>query len=142
MANHDTRRVLIADPDPQARTRLRNVVERAAEDAKLKVVIDQASDGTTAMASWSERKPDLVVCEVLLPGVSGLALMRRMSAEQGSLPPVVLVTELTREADRYWGLRNGAHAYVRKPYDDTGLAKRLRKALEDGAEAEPERLGP
>ncbi len=142
MPTADTRRVLVADPDPEARARLCRIVEQAAKDASLEVVIDQASDGTTAMASWSERRPDLVVCEVLLPGVSGLALMRRMSAEQGSLPPVVLVTELTRESDRYWGLRNGAHAYVRKPYDDAGLAKRLHKALVDGAAAKPERLGP
>ena len=142
MPTDDSRRVLVADADPSARARLCRIVEQAAKDASLKVVIDQAADGTTAMASWSERRPDLVVCEVLLPGVSGLALMRRMSAEQGSLPPVVLVTELTRESDRYWGLRNGAHAYVRKPYDDEGLAKRLRKALVDGAKAEPERLGP
>jgi CheY-like chemotaxis protein len=136
------RRVLVAEPDAEERARLCRIVRAAAHAGELQVTIDEVTDGTTAMATWSEHKPDLVVCEVLLSGVSGLALLRRMAAEHGKLPPVVLVTGLTRESDRYWGLRNGAHAYVRKPYDDDALTKRLQTALVDGPGAKPERLGP
>jgi twitching motility two-component system response regulator PilH len=142
MADRPQRRVLIAEPDPDQRARLTELVRKAAAEGAVETTIAEASDGSTAMASWSEHPPDLVVAEVLLPGISGLALMRRMSAEQGTLPPVVLVTELTRESDRYWGLRNGAHAYVRKPYDDDTLVRRLRSALVKGRDAEPERSFP
>lgn len=140
MAGDTRRRALVADPDKDARQHLVALLQRAGEEASVAVTIDEAADGTTAMAMWSEHRPDLVVCEVLLEGVSGLALLRRMLAEHGKLPPVVLVTSLARESDRYWGLRNGAHAYVRKPFDDAQLVKRLTTLLVEGAAAPAERV--
>jgi twitching motility two-component system response regulator PilH len=128
-------RVLVAEPDPDERARLCAVVRRAAADVRREVVVDEAPDGTTAMAMWSDHTPRLVVCEVLLPGISGLALLRRMKADRPSMPPVVFVTRMARESDRYWGLRNGAHAYLPKPYDDEQLLARVRDALEKGADA-------
>src|SRR5690606_24334746 len=106
---------------------------RAAEALGREVVVDQAADGTTAMAMWTEHPPRLVVCEVLLDGLSGLALLRRMKADRPSLPPVIFVTGMARESDKYWGLRNGAHAYLAKPYDDDLLSGRVRDALDKGA---------
>jgi DNA-binding response OmpR family regulator len=111
------------------------VVQRAATALGREVVVDQAADGTTALALWSDHTPRLVVCEVLLPGLSGLALLRRMKAERTTMPPVVFVTRMARDSDRYWGLRNGAHAYLPKPYDDEQLLGRVRDALEKGADA-------
>jgi DNA-binding response OmpR family regulator len=128
-------RVLVAEPDADERARLVAVVRRAATDVGREVVVDEASDGTTAMALWSDHPPRLVVCEVLLPGLSGLALLRRMKTDRGTMPPVVFVTRMTRESDRYWGLRNGAHAYLPKPYDDEQLLARVRDVLDKGAEA-------
>lgn len=140
MADETRRRALVAEPDREARLHLVALAKQAAEAASVKLTIDEAADGTTAMAMWSEHRPDLVICEVLLEGVSGLALLRRMQAEHGTLPPVVLVTSLGRESDRYWGLRNGAHAYVRKPYDDEQLVRRIRTLLVEGSAAPAERV--
>jgi DNA-binding response OmpR family regulator len=128
-------RVLVAEPDPEERARLVAVVQQVAAELGREVVVDQASDGTSAMAQWTERSPRLVIGEVLLPGLSGLALLRRMKAERTALPPMIFVTRMTRESDRYWGLRNGAHAYLSKPYDDDQLRRRVRDALEKGADA-------
>jgi DNA-binding response OmpR family regulator len=128
-------RVLVAEPDADERARLVAVVRRAATDLEREIVVDEASDGTTAMAMWSDHPPRLVVCEVLLPGLSGLALLRRMKADRGAMPPVVFVTRMARESDRYWGLRNGAHAYLPKPYDDEQLLARVRDVLDKGANA-------
>jgi DNA-binding response OmpR family regulator len=133
-------RVLVAEPDLEERARLCAVVQRAATALGREVVLDQASDGTTAMAMWSEHLPRLVVCEVLLPGISGLALLRRMKAERAAMPPVVFVTRMARDSDRYWGLRNGAHAYLPKPYDDEQLLGRVREALDKGADAARQQL--
>lgn len=140
MADPTRRRVLVAEPDKEARLHLVGLVKRAAEESTVTLTIDEAADGTTAMAKWSEHRPDLVISEVLLEGVSGLALLRRMLAEHGKLPPVVLVTSLTRESDRYWGLRNGAHAYVRKPFDDELLVRRFGTLLVEGAAAPADRV--
>lgn len=128
-------RVLVAEPDAEERARLLTVVQQAAAAAGREVVVDQAADGTTAMAMWTEHAPRLVVCEVLLPGLSGLALLRRMKAERTALPPVIFVTRMARDSDRYWGLRNGAHAYLAKPYDDEQLRGRVRDALDKGINA-------
>lgn len=124
-------RLLVVDPDPAERTRVIKVVEALVTEIGLSLSVVEAADGTTALASWDETRPDLVVCEVLLEGVSGLSLLRRKHAE-GALPPVVLLTRLDRESDRYWGLRNGAKAYVTKPWDDAQLQRRLKSALEVG----------
>ena len=140
MDSDTRRRVLVADPDREARVHLVELLRRAAKERGVELTVDEAADGTTAMAMWSEHRPDLVICEVLLEGVSGLALLRRMLAEQRTLPPVVLVTSLTRESDRYWGLRNGAHAYVRKPFDDEQLQRRIETLLVDGAAAPADRV--
>jgi twitching motility two-component system response regulator PilH len=137
-------RVLVADPDADCRKRVAGAVEAAAQELDILVKVDQAADGTTALALWGDHKPDLVVCEVLLEGISGLELLRRVR-EQGAkpsqpdgVPQFVLVTTLARDVDRYWGLRNGAHAYVPKPFDDGNLRARLRKLLESGPAATPE----
>ncbi|MEM6992241.1 MAG: response regulator [Myxococcota bacterium] len=121
-------RLLVIDPDPSERTRVISVVGQLAGEMGLPLTVVEAADGTTALASWEENAPDLVVSEVLLEGVSGLSLLRRKKAD-APLPPVVLLTRLDRESDRYWGLRNGAKAYVTKPWDDAQLARRLKSAL-------------
>lgn len=123
----------MAEPDPTTRGRLVELVRKAAAALGREVVVDQAADGTTAMAMWTEHPPRLVVCEVLLEGLSGLALLRRMRGDRPTLPPVIFVTQMAREADKYWGLRNGAHAYVAKPYDDEQLRGRVQEALDKGA---------
>lgn len=122
-------RLLVVDPDAAERRRVIEVVERLVSDLGLSLAVVEAADGTTALASWNETAPDLVVSEVVLEGVSGLSLLRRKKSE-GPLPPVILLTRLDRESDRYWGLRNGAKAYVTKPWDDGQLQRRLKSALD------------
>ena len=140
MSSSTSERVLIADPDAEERARLVEVVGEAAKAARRSVVIDQAADGTTAMAMWSEHAPRLVVCEILLAGISGLALLRRMKSERATIPPVIFVTRMSRESDRYWGLRTGAHAYLTKPYDDEILRNRIADALLKGPDAERQQV--
>ena len=132
-------KVLVADPEAGPRKRVVELVASTAEKEGLDVTTREASDATTAMAAWSEARPDVVVTEVLLPGMSGLAMLRRMKTELEALPAVVLVTSLARESDRYWGLRNGAIAYVTKPYEDAELERRLVEAFEPGAASKERR---
>lgn len=132
-------RVLIADPDPNERQRLIRIVRAAAEATGHAVETVEAADGPAALSRWNEKTPRLVICEVLLQGVSGLALLRRMNAERQGHVPVILVTSMARQSDRYWGLRNGAHAYVPKPYDEPVLQTRIEQLLQHGAEATRQR---
>jgi DNA-binding response OmpR family regulator len=134
-----TIRVLVADPDADIRRRVSKVVRTVADAADLEVAIDQASDGTTALAALADHRPRLVIAEILLGGISGLSLMRRIRSEHGDATAVVLLTALSSDSDRYWGLRNGAHAYVTKPFDDARFAERIRPLVVDGPKAKPER---
>ncbi|MBK8236730.1 MAG: response regulator transcription factor [Deltaproteobacteria bacterium] len=142
--------VVIADPDPDTRTRMAACVRAVAGAQGLVVTIAEAKDGTTALALMGERRPRLLLCEALLEGISGFALLRRVHAEWGAadsgntrasvtlgrrLPPpagtcaVVFVSSMSRDADRYWGLRQGAFAYLGKPFTDDALEAAIRKAL-------------
>lgn len=132
-------RVLIADPDAELRRRVAKVVREVADASGIDVAIDQASDGMMALAAMADHRPRLLISEVLLPALSGLALLRRTRADHGDATAVVLVTTMSRDTDRYWGLRNGAHAYVTKPFEDDHLRQRIRPLLLEGPSARPER---
>ncbi len=118
----ETLHVVIADPDAALRTELVGIVGAVAAETGLDVAVHEASNGTSALAACSDHRPRLLITETLLEGLSGLALLRRLSSEASSRTAVILVTDMARETDRYWGLRNGAIAYLAKPVGDGACA--------------------
>lgn len=139
----EVRHVVIADPDPRERARIADLLRSPAEELGLVVQVQPASDGQVALALIEQYRPVLVLAEILLEGISGLSILRRLksSLPPEQVPPFVFVTTMSRESDRYWGLRNGAHGYVMKPYDDDLLQTRIRDVLRAGGELAPEKLG-
>ena len=104
------------------------------------ITLYTAVDGREALTLIELHRPALVLAEVLLEGGSGLALLRRLRRLRGAAaPPFIFVTTMARESDRYWGLRNGAHGYVMKPYEDEVLQAKIREVLVGGQDAQPER---
>ena len=102
--------------------------------------IIQAGDGETARSIFERETPALVVLDVMLPGIDGLALMRWI--RERSSVPVILLTARGDESDRIVGLELGADDYVTKPFSPRELAARVRTVLRRAPEAgtEPERL--
>lgn len=136
--------VVIAEPDARERARLATLLAGSALELELQLQTHEATDGPTALALIEQVRPSLVLAEVLLEGLSGLALLRRLkgTAAPGQVPPFVFVTTMARESDRYWALRNGAHAYVMKPYDDDLLQSRIREVFRPSSgDLIPEKLG-
>lgn len=130
------RHVLVADPETRERARMVALVQALAPELG-RIVVHTAADGSAALALIEQHRPELVITEVLLEGISGLALLRRVRRNHGeSVPAFVFVTTMVRESDRYWGLRNGAHGYVMKPYEDDLLQARIREVLIGGDGAE------
>jgi DNA-binding response OmpR family regulator len=84
-------------------------------------------DGARALARLDEASFDLLVLDVMLPGVSGLELCKRVRAERGT--PVVLLTARTTEDDRVTGFELGADDYVCKPFSPRELAARVNALL-------------
>src|SRR5882757_740520 len=99
--------------------------------------IIQAGDGETARSFFERETPALVVLDVMLPGIDGLALMRWI--RERSNVPVILLTARGDESDRIVGLELGADDYVTKPFSPRELAARVRTVLRRAPEP---RTGP
>lgn len=87
-----------------------------------------ASDGPTALAAVAEQLPDLVLLDIMLPGMDGLEVCRRIRM-QHPLLYVIMLTARTSEIDRVVGLEVGADDYVTKPFSLEELVARIRSAL-------------
>lgn len=86
-----------------------------------------ASDGLEALRQFIERRPDLVVMDLLLPTMSGIEVCRRMRAI--APVPIIIVSALNSEADIVHGLEFGAEDYIAKPYRLRELVARIRSVL-------------
>ncbi len=113
--------VLVVDDD----TVVRDVVSRYLERDGVKVV--QAGTGDQARQLLERARPDLVVLDVMIPGVNGLDLCRWIR-DRGQAA-VILLTARTEEADRIVGLELGADDYVTKPFSPRELAARVKAVL-------------
>jgi twitching motility two-component system response regulator PilH len=119
--------ILIADDSPSAVLVLRRILEPLGHR------IVAAGDGESAARAVVDGgvRPDLVILDVVMPQPNGFELCRRLKADPTtSSIPVFLVTSLSREPDRWWGLRQGADEFFRKPIDAAVLVERVRAALE------------
>ena len=97
----------------------------------------EASDGESALQAVAEHKPDLVCLDVMMPGLDGVDVCRRLRSqpEHAGLP-ILLLTALHRSEDTARGLEAGANDFLSKPFDESELSARLRsllrtKALQD-----------
>jgi two-component system, OmpR family, response regulator ResD len=89
-----------------------------------------AADGPTALALAQEWRPDLVVLDLMLPGIDGLEVCRRLrKAWDDQAPPVIMLTALGEENDRILGLETGADDYVTKPFSPRELTLRVQAVL-------------
>jgi DNA-binding response OmpR family regulator len=88
-----------------------------------------AQDGREALLAIHAKLPDLVVLDVMLPGLDGLEIMRRLRADPSSDVPVILLTARSQEVDRIYGLELGADDYVTKPFSPAELVSRVKAVL-------------
>jgi DNA-binding response OmpR family regulator len=122
-------RVLVVDDDPT----VREVVASYLRDAGH--TVSEAADGETALALSARERPNLVVLDVMLPGLDGLEVCRRLRAT--SDVPIIMLTALGEEADRVLGLELGADDYVTKPFSPRELSLRVSSVLRRATEAAP-----
>ncbi|RRR80487.1 response regulator transcription factor [Streptomyces sp. RP5T] len=115
------RRVLVVDDDPTVAEVVSGYLDRAG------YLVDRAADGPDALARAAAHRPDLVVLDLMLPGMDGLEVCRRM---RGSGPvPVIMLTARGDEDDRILGLEVGADDYVTKPFSPRELVLRVESVL-------------
>ncbi|MDR7406272.1 MAG: response regulator transcription factor [Armatimonadota bacterium] len=117
-------RVLVVDDDEAILSLLGSYLAREGFE------VQTAGDGEAALAAARTSRPDVVVLDVLLPGLDGLEVLRRLRAE--GEPYVILLTAKAEEADRVVGLELGADDYVTKPFSPRELVARIRAVLRRG----------
>lgn len=127
--------VLIVDDEPTIVEVVGRYMERAGYETH------GAGDGAEALRLAALHRPDLVVLDVMLPGIDGIEVMRRLHEGPGDRTAVILLTARGEESDRLVGLRHGADDYVVKPFSPAELVARVDAVLRRVSpppEAEPE----
>ncbi|GAA3283214.1 response regulator transcription factor [Dactylosporangium matsuzakiense] len=114
--------MLVVDDDPTVSDVVRRYLERADFGVRL------AGDGVTALEEYRRDRPDLVVLDLMLPGIDGLEVCRRLRAQDPGLP-VIMLTALGEESDRVLGLELGADDYITKPFSPRELVLRVQSVL-------------
>jgi len=125
--------VLVADDDRAVREALERALQLNGFDVAL------AADGNEALAATSERTPDALVLDVMMPGYDGLDVTRRLRRE-GNRVPILLLTARDAVGDRVDGLDAGADDYLPKPFALEELLARLRALLRRADQAPAELL--
>ena len=118
-------RVLVVDDEPTVREVVAGYLRRDGH------IVSEAADGPTALALLESESPDLVVLDMMLPGINGLDILRRIR-QMGDMP-VIMLTARAEESDRVAGLELGADDYVVKPFSPRELAARVNGVLRRAA---------
>ncbi|MGZ4218510.1 MAG: response regulator [Solirubrobacteraceae bacterium] len=139
MDDHSRGSVLVVDDEPTIAEVVARYLERAGYRTRV------AGDGVEAIAAAAELRPDLVVLDLMLPGLDGLEVMRRLREQDRDRIAVILLTAKGEESDRVVGLRLGADDYVVKPFSPAELVARvdavLRRFDNSPAHEEPMEIG-
>ena len=101
------------------------------------------TSGEEALEEVGEKEPDLILLDLMLPGIDGLEVCRRLKSDsQRSHVPIVMLTAKSEEADVVSGLELGADDYVTKPFSPRILVARVRAVLRRRAKEEPSEASP
>jgi DNA-binding response OmpR family regulator len=121
-------RVLVVDDDPT----VREVVVSYLRAAKHEV--SEAADGEGALVAMRDVAADLIVLDLMLPGIDGLEVCRRL--RKSNDVPIIMLTALGSETDRVVGLEVGADDYLTKPFSPRELVLRVESVLRRAGEAD------
>jgi DNA-binding response OmpR family regulator len=113
--------ILVVDDEARIVKLVRDYMLRAGFD------VIEARDGEMALTLARTEQPDLIVLDLMLPGMDGLDICRRLRQESGV--PIIMLTARVEEADRIVGLELGADDYVTKPFSPGELVARVRATL-------------
>jgi twitching motility two-component system response regulator PilH len=119
--------VLIVDDSPT----LREVISQVLQSIGLAVV--EAANGMEAQAKIEADAPDLVITDLIMPQMNGYDLCRWLKHDPNTKSiPVLICSTKDQEFDRYWGLKQGADAYITKPFQPPELVQTVKRLLRGG----------
>ena len=115
-------RILIVDDSPSQLLGIQRIVEKLGHESLT------AEDGAAGVEVAKRELPDMVLMDVVMPNLNGFQATRTLSREATTKHiPVILVTTKDQDTDRMWGLRQGAKAYLTKPFSEDELAEVIER---------------
>jgi two-component system phosphate regulon response regulator PhoB len=116
--------VLVVDDEPA----IREMIRFALEQAGMSVI--SASDAHDALLSISERRPDIILLDWMMPGISGIEMTRRLRKDSYTEDiPIIMLTAKVTEDDKVTGLEAGTDDYIIKPFSPRELIARIRAVM-------------
>ncbi len=106
----------------------REIISKYLQESGLN--ISTAYSGEEALQTISQSKPDLIVLDVVLPGLSGFEICRQLKSEENTKKiPIIICSTKGTEMDKFWGLKQGADAYLAKPINGEELLRNVKNLL-------------
>ncbi|MFA5529398.1 MAG: twitching motility response regulator PilH [Thiohalomonadaceae bacterium] len=116
--------ILIVDDSPTEIHVLTTMLEKHG------FAVSAVSNGEDGIKVAKEKKPDLILMDVVMPGINGFQATRQLSKDADTAAiPVIIVTTKDQETDRVWGLRQGARDYLTKPVAESELIEKINSVL-------------
>lgn len=116
--------VMIVDDSPTERFNATKILEKHGYHVEF------TTDGESSLEKALEAKPDLILMDVVMPGMNGFQATRALSKNPETADiPIIIVTTKDQETDKVWGLRQGARDYVVKPVKENDLISRVQAIL-------------
>jgi len=117
-------RILIVDDSPSQLLGIQRIVEKLGHETIT------ATDGAAGVEAAKASLPDLVLMDVVMPNLNGFQATRTLKREPTTQNiPVVLVTTKDQDTDRMWGMRQGARAYITKPFSEDELSEVIERVF-------------
>ena len=117
-------KILIVDDSPTELHVLAKILQHGGHEALT------ASDGEAGIAAAKAQGPDVILMDVVMPGINGFQATRKLSRDPKTQQiPVLMVTTKDQDTDREWGLRQGAKGYLVKPVDGRELLNKIGELL-------------
>ncbi|MBB4126640.1 twitching motility two-component system response regulator PilH [Xanthomonas translucens] len=117
-------RILIVDDSPSQLLGIQRIVEKLGHETLT------ATDGAAGVEAAKASLPDLVLMDVVMPNLNGFQATRTLRREPSTQNiPVILVTTKDQDTDRMWGMRQGARAYITKPFSEDELSEVIERVF-------------
>lgn len=114
-------RILVVDDSPTERFFISDLL------VKNGYLVSMAENGEEGVAQAKQTIPDLIIMDVVMPGMNGFQATRALSKEETTKNiPVIMCTTKGQETDKVWGMRQGANAYLVKPVNPDDLLKQIK----------------
>ena len=120
------KRILIIEDDPSFSRAINHIVEKEGYE------VNTASNGMTGLRMVKESPPDILILDVMLPGLDGFEICSQLRAEEVTAKlPIIMLSAKGQETDKATGLKVGANEYLTKPVDRTLLLEKITSLLSE-----------